>query len=168
VSPAMDERERVAREYFDAAAARDPDRMAACWADDGIDDILPTGILRGPDEVREYMREQFTALPDARMTVERVVVGDDVVVVQWRLAGTHTGGPLLGVEPTGRHVEIRGCDLLEISDGKIHRNTAYVDGLGIARALGLMPVAGSGAERALIAGYNQLGRLREAVKGLGR
>jgi hypothetical protein len=31
-----------------------------------------------------------------------------------------------------------------------------------------MPVAGSGAERAMIAGYNQLGRLREAVKGLGR
>ena len=39
---------KVARAYFDALAARDVDRMAACWAPGGIENIAPVGLLWVP------------------------------------------------------------------------------------------------------------------------
>ena len=33
----------------------------------------------------------------------------------------------MGIEPTGKHVEIRGFDLFELEDGQLVSNTAYFD-----------------------------------------
>jgi predicted ester cyclase len=109
--------EDVARSYFDAAAARDADGMASHWSADGVEDLVPIGILRGPDEVRGFFTELFTALPDFEFVVERITAGDRVAAVQWRASGTFEGGPFQGVDPTGRRVELRGCDCVEVEDG---------------------------------------------------
>jgi hypothetical protein len=82
------------------------------------------------------------------------------------MSGTFDGGPLFnGVEATGGHVQMRGCDVLEIRDGKIVRNTAYQDGLEIARNLGMMPPQDSAGERAMIAAFNGMTKVKRAVRG---
>ena len=155
--------EETVRSYFDAVIARDPAAMAEYWADEGIEEIVPVGIFRGPDEVKAYFTELFTAIPDFEMTIERTLARDDAVLVQWRASGTFTGGSLMGVEPTGRSVELRGLDWLEVEGDKITRNTAFADGAALARGMGLLPPQGSAAEKAMFGAFNAFTKARGAV-----
>ena len=152
--------EEIARGYFDAVARRDPDAMAAFWAEDGIDDLVPVGIFRGPVEIRSFFAGLFAAFPDMEFTVEQVTATATVVAVQWRAHGTFRGAAFQGVEATGRRVEIRGCDCVEIEDGRIVRNTAYYDGAAFARGLGLLPQRESGGEKAMLAAFNAVTKVR--------
>lgn len=156
--------EEVATSYFAAVAARDPDAMAAHWHPDGIGDLVPIGILRGPAAVRSFFCELFAAVPDAELVVLKMVVDSQGAAVQWRMRGTFTGASFQGLEPTGRTIELRGCDCLEVDeDGKLTRNTAYYDGADFARQVGMLPAQDSGADRAMRAGFNAVTRLRSAV-----
>ncbi len=153
----------VATSYFGAMTARDADAVASHWHDDGVDDIVPVGILRGPGEVREFFAEVFAAVPDAEVVVERVVAEEGVAVVQWRLSGTFSGGLFQGIEPTGRRIELRGVDCLEIEEGKIVRNSSYYDGMAFARGIGMLPSRDSGAEKAMFAAFNAVTRARDLL-----
>lgn len=153
----------VAESYFAAVAARDADAMADHWHPDGVEDITPLGVFRGPAGVRALFSELFAAIPDFAMTVERITADDRVAAVQWRAEGHFTGGPFQGLEATGRRVELRGADCLEVEDGKLVRNTAYYDGAAFARGIGMLPPENSGAEKAMVAGFNAVTKLRRAV-----
>jgi steroid delta-isomerase-like uncharacterized protein len=137
--------------------------MAAHWREDGVDDLVPIGPLRGTREIVAFFEELFAAVPDSEMTVTRVVAGETHAAVEWRLTGNFTGGPLQGIDPTGRRVDIRGLDLLEIEEGKIVGNTAYYDGMSFARQIGLMPPENSSAENAMKSAFNASTKVRRAV-----
>jgi steroid delta-isomerase-like uncharacterized protein len=154
--------ERV-RSYFEAMDRRDASAMAAHWREDGVDDIVPVGVLRGRDEVRDYFASLFAAMPDARTTVTRLIAGEQSCAVEWRLEGTLDGAPFMDIEPTGKHVEIRGFDLFELEDGDLVSNTAYFDGMGFARQIGMLPPDGSGTDRAMRSAFNTVTKLRRAL-----
>jgi steroid delta-isomerase-like uncharacterized protein len=155
--------EQEVRAYFEAMDNRDAAGMAAHWREDGVEDIVPVGLLRGRDELRDYFASMFAALPDARTTVTRLVAGEQSCAVEWRIEGTFDGAPFMEIEPTGKHVEIRGLDLIELEDGKLVSNTAYFDGAGFARQIGMLPPDGSGADRAMKSAFNAVTKLRRAV-----
>src|SRR4051812_4453361 len=100
----------VAKSYFDAVAAKDAATMAKHWHKDGIDDLVPQGIFRGPDEIQAHFEETFACSTDAQFVVEDMISEGRKVVVRWRMSGTFDGGPFMGIEPTGRHFELRGAD----------------------------------------------------------
>jgi steroid delta-isomerase-like uncharacterized protein len=156
--------EDVARSYFDAIARHDLDAIAAHYSPDVVVDMLGQGIFRGPAEMRAFFQSLFGALPDAEMVVERVVANGDVAVVQWRLRGNFSGTPLFGIDATGGWIEQRGCDVIEVTEGLIARNTAYQDGMELARSLGMMPPLDSPGERALKQAFNVATRARKALK----
>ena len=156
--------EAAARSYFEAIDARDPDAMAEHFHPEGIEDIVALGVFRGPDAVRTLFRQLFAAMPDSSMTILRIVADNDVAAVEYRMVGTFEGGPFQGIEPTGKRVELRGFDALEIDeDGKITRNTGYYDGAAFARAIGLLPPQDSPVDKAMLAGFNAVTKLRNAV-----
>ena len=64
------------------------DAMAAHWREDGVEDIVPVGVVRGRDELRDYFASLFAAMPDARTTVTRLVAGEQNCAVEWRLEAT--------------------------------------------------------------------------------
>lgn len=155
--------EETVRSYFDALIARDPEAMAGHWSPEGIEEILPVGIFRGPDEVKAYFTELFTAIPDFEVSVDRVLAQDDNVLVQWRASGTFSGGPLMGIDPTGRRIELRGLDWLEVEGELVTHNTAFADGAALARGMGLLPPQGSAAEKAMFSAFNAFTKARGAV-----
>ena len=155
--------EEHARSYFDAIARRDLDAIVEHWSEDGIEDIVPIGVLRGREEIRGFFAEMFAATPDAETTVTRLVADESRAAVEYRISGTFTGSPIQGVEATGGRLEVRGLDLFEIEDGKIVRNTGYYDGMALARQMGLMPPQDSGAERTMKTAFNAVTRIRRAV-----
>jgi steroid delta-isomerase-like uncharacterized protein len=155
--------EEKVRAYFEAMDNRDADGMASHWREDGVEDIVPVGVLRGRDELREYFRSMFAAMPDARTTVTRLIAGEQSCAVEWRLEGTLNGAAFMGIEPTGKHVEIRGFDLFELENENLVSNTAYFDGMGFARQIGMLPPDGSGTDRAMRGAFNAVTKLRRAV-----
>jgi steroid delta-isomerase-like uncharacterized protein len=155
--------ENHARSYFEAVGRRDVEGMIEHWKEDGVVDLVPIGVLRGVDEIAAFFRELFAAFPDAETTVQRVAAGQNEVAVEWRMTAMFTGAPFQGIEPTGRPVELRGVDMIEIADGKNVTNTAYYDGMAFARGAGLLPPQDSGAERAMRSAVNAATRVRRAV-----
>lgn len=156
--------EQVARSYFEAVAARDPDAALAHWHPEGIDDVAPLRVFRGHDEIRGFLAGLAGALPDLELTIPRVVSGEGSAVVEWRLSGTFSGEPFEGIDPTGSRVELRGVDWLDVEDGQIVRITAYYDGMDFARAVGMLPQRDSGAERAMKTAFNGATRVRALVR----
>jgi len=155
--------EQHVRSYFDAMARRDAQGMADHWRADGVEDLVPVGIMRGREEIRAFFEQTFAALPDAETTLTRVVAGDKSAAAEWRLAGHFTGATFQGIEPNGKPVELRGLDLIEIEDGEIATITAYYDTATFARQVGMLPPDGSGAERAMKGAFNAVTKLRRAV-----
>ena len=105
----------------------------------------------------------LVAFPDFEMTTDPIVADRSIAVVQWHAAGTFSGGNFRGVVPTGGHVEIRGVDVMDISDGQVRHNTIYYDGASFARQVGLLPRSGSGVDKAMLSLFNAVTRLRQQV-----
>jgi hypothetical protein len=70
------------------------------------------------------------------------------------------------VAPTGTSIDLEGFDLVTVRDGKIVSNHAYVNGMEMARQMGVMPPAGSAAERAMLAAANARTAARDRIRGL--
>jgi steroid delta-isomerase-like uncharacterized protein len=153
----------VAQAAFDAFKDRDFDRLAAMWRADGVEEVVPVGIFRGPAEIVANVREVFASTPDLEPILERIVADEDHAVLQWRAAGTFDGEPIQGIHPNGKRVELRFVEMMEVEDGLIARNTVYYDGTAFARQIGMMPEQESGAEKAMIAAFNAVTKLRNAI-----
>jgi steroid delta-isomerase-like uncharacterized protein len=155
----------VARAVFEAVASRDVDGIVSCGEPGYVDDFVAIGEFRGRDAVRNFFRELFAAFPDFAMTVDRIVADDTSAVVQWHAVATFTGGPVLGIRATGRPVDLRGVDVLEIVDGLVQHNTIYYDGASFARQVGLLPGQGSRGDRYLLSAFNAATTIRRRLRG---
>jgi predicted ester cyclase len=160
----------VARGYFDAVASRDSKAIAAWYAPGSIDRLVGMAELRAPDGVREWFTALFAAIPDFSFEVLDLVAEGDKAAVRWRSRGTFDGtGRFEGVAPTGAKLEVEGFDLLTVADGKVVSNQAYINGMDMARQMGVLPPAGSLADRAMLAATNARIAAADRVRGmLGR
>ncbi|HEX8074262.1 MAG TPA: nuclear transport factor 2 family protein [Thermoleophilaceae bacterium] len=154
----------VGRDAFDAVSRHDVEGIVANWHPEGVGDWVALGVFRGHDGMRQIFRQLFASTPDLEMVVERIVSDDEAVVVQWRSAGTFDGEPFMGIMPTGKRVELRGVDVMQVEDGLIVRNAVYYDGNAFARGVGMLPPQDSGAEKAMIAAFNGVTKLRKAIR----
>ena len=120
-------------------------------------------MKRGRADVEAFFGSLFAALPDLRTTVTRVVAGEATCAAEWRMEGTFDGAPFTGIDPTGRHLELRGLDLIELEDGQIVSSSVYFDGATFARQVGMLPPDGSGADRAMKSAFNTMTKVRRAL-----
>jgi hydroxyacylglutathione hydrolase len=156
----------VVTDYFAALARRDLEAAGACWAPDGVDELIGQATAHGPEGVRAFFGGLFAAIPDFAMAVEGVIAEDDRVSVLWRASGTFAGeSPYQGITPTGARVELRGLDFFTVRDGLIAANVAFPDGLGFARQIGLLPEPGTGAEANLTRAFNAKTRALRRFSG---
>ena len=114
--------------------------------------------MNSRDEVVAWFRETFDAVPDLKMEVEDVAIagepGRERVTVRWRMTGTFSGAPYLGIEPTGRSIDLRGMDLIDVEEGRVAGNNIYYDQLTFARQIGMLPAEGSRSDRLMTRGFN--------------
>jgi glyoxylase-like metal-dependent hydrolase (beta-lactamase superfamily II)/predicted ester cyclase len=140
----------VARSYFDALGRHDLDAAVGCWQQGSVDRLVGQVELTAPDGIRAYFSELFAAFPDFRFEIIDVTTHRERCAVRWRASGTFVGpGHFQGFAPNGATLAIEGCDVVEVVDGLIVRNDAYLDGADIARQLRVLPAAGSKADRRL-------------------
>jgi steroid delta-isomerase-like uncharacterized protein len=137
----------IARRFFDTWNAHDADAHVKFLSSDYVaESDTFTEPVRGPEAARAVISNYFTAFPDLNVTVETMLASGDVVTVRWRASGTHRG-PLLGVAPTQRQAQVRGCTVLEIRNGKVTRQWIYWDTGHLLRQLGALPERSRAAGR---------------------
>ena len=76
----------------------------------------------------------FTAFPDLELTIQDEVAEGDRVAVRWTWTGTHTGD-LMGMAPTGKHVETGGMGVYRVVDGQIAEEWVLEDMMGVMQQL---------------------------------
>jgi predicted ester cyclase len=155
--------EETALAAFNAFIAHDVDAIIANWHPEGIQDWVPLGIFRGHAEMRELFSGLFASMPDGQMAMEGHLADERRCIINWRLRGVNEGAPFMGIEPTGREIELRGVDIMEVEDGLVVRNTVYYDGAAFARGLGMLPPQDSAAEKFMVGTFNGVTKLRRAI-----
>jgi predicted ester cyclase len=155
----------VARAYFEAIAARDLDAMTDFYEVGGTGELHGLVELTAPDSYRAWFANLFAAFPDFHFKILDIVAEGDLAAVRWHASGTFDGEARFeGVDPTGARIDLTGCDVLRIYDGKIHRNDAYMNGAQMAQQLGALPPTGSLPERAMLGALNMKTRIARALR----
>jgi predicted ester cyclase len=152
----------LVRWAFEMLNHRDVGPLRQFWTDETVE-RFPDRTCRGTDEIARYFEDAFTAIPDFHMEVIAVAEEREHVFVHWRLTGTH-GGPLLGIEPTGKSLAIDGIDHFVIADRSVVSNFVVFDQMQYARQIGMMPPDDSSADRAMKRAFNARTKLLTAVK----
>jgi ketosteroid isomerase-like protein len=111
----------VLQAFLDAFNAHDLEAIMSFFAEDCVMD-MPRGPgpggrrLVGKSQVREGIRSRLEGIPDVRYEDDSHWRCGDRGVSEWTLRGT---------QRTGEPIEVRGCDLLQFSDGKITRKDSF-------------------------------------------
>ena len=156
----------VAKRYFAALNAHDPDAAAAMWVPGGVDHFAGQQDVVAPDGVRRYFSELFAAFPDFSFEILETLAAPGRCAVRWRVTATFAGpGQFQGFAPNNASIRIEGCDVLTIADDLIAANSAYTDSGDVARQLGLLPPAGSAAEGRLARLANVRTRMQQSLYG---
>ena len=104
---------------------------------------MHAGIFEGLSAIRARLGRDLDAFPDAKYVVDSFFAEDGKFGDEWTFTGTNTGPLRLpdGTEipATGKPVEIKGMEYVEVRDGKIVVDNLYYDNLAIAAQFGLLP-----------------------------
>jgi ketosteroid isomerase-like protein len=125
-----------------AVVAGDTDAMERCYAENAVAQTPDLGTITGRAEVVKYVNGFSTAFPDAHFELIGMHEAGDVAVDEGYFLGTHTGPLELPdgqtVEPTGKEMRIRECDVVVVADGQIVEHRFYYDQMEFALQLGLI------------------------------
>jgi steroid delta-isomerase-like uncharacterized protein len=143
----MEANRELLERYVELYNAGDLDACMELYAEDAMQ-WMHDGLFAGVDAIRERLARDLAAFPDAKYVVESFVEDSDKFADEWTFTGTNTGPFRLPdgseVPATGRPVEIKGMELVEVRDGKIVVDNLYYDFMAAVAQLGLVP-AGAAA-----------------------
>jgi predicted ester cyclase len=100
-------------------------------------ELIATGeVYDGPEEVAGYYEASRRAFPDQRNENVALTYGEDLVLAEFDLLGTHRG-ELKGIAPTGRSFRCRMCALFIFEPGgeRIVCERVYFDQATITQQL---------------------------------
>ena len=134
----------LAEQGFQLYNAGDVEGLVNSYAEDATL-VTPFGTFEGRAAIHEYWSRDKAAFPDATGTLDVIVEQGDTLADEWTVVGTNTG-PLVmpdGTElpPTGKRVELKGMELVQLRDGKIAVHHVYWDNMAVAGQLGVLPEA---------------------------
>lgn len=100
----------------------------------------PGGWPNGPEGLKMVAGVFGGAFEDWHITVDDQIGEDDKVVSRWTARAVHTG-PLPGLLPTGRTVQVTGANIARFVDGKIAESWFNFDMLTLLQQVGAIPMA---------------------------
>jgi steroid delta-isomerase-like uncharacterized protein len=99
----------------------------------------------GREANRAFWAGFFAAFPDLTATMDDLVIAGDRVAARFTYRGTHRG-PLYGIPPTGRPVEMRSIDIWRVADGNFTEHWDELNLLEFFQQLGVIPALSLGGQ----------------------
>ncbi len=132
---------RLVEEFVAGWNAHDAAWVAALHAPDfeGVDIGRPE-VYRGSEGAARLVGEVLETFPDLVFTREESLVEGNLIAFAWTARGTHKGGNLMRIPPTGREISVRGVSMLTVGDEGITHALYVWDTAGLLRDIGLLPM----------------------------
>jgi steroid delta-isomerase-like uncharacterized protein len=108
--------------------------IAADWA-------YVTENVHGREGYKGWVTMVRNAFPDWHQTIHDQVAEGDKVATRWIVQGTHQG-PIWGIPPTGKKIEMKGMYLVRCAGGQLVEEWCHYDALGMLQQLGVIPAMG--------------------------
>jgi steroid delta-isomerase-like uncharacterized protein len=139
----METNKELLDRYVELYNAGDLDACMELYADNAVQ-RMHDGVFEGAEAIRERLARDLTAFGDARYVVESFLAEGDKFGDEWTFTGTNTGPFRLPdgteVPATGKRVEIKGMEFVEVRNGKIVVDNLYYDSTAMLAQLGLVPL----------------------------
>jgi ketosteroid isomerase-like protein len=124
---------------FAALSAHDPQKAASFYTDDVTFHAAGLPERKGKAAFIAELTDDLSAAPDAKYTVDRILVKDDVGIVQWTFLGTNTGALTAGKKPTGKPIGFQGVTVERFTaEGKVKEQHNYFDAGTLLKQVGIL------------------------------
>jgi steroid delta-isomerase-like uncharacterized protein len=118
------------------------DNVRAALTPDALyDEVATQRKLQGPDQVIECWQGWARAFPDSKATFHNAIASGTTVCVEVSWRGTHSGTlelPTGAVQATRRDINIRACQVFDMSGSKARVIRHYFDMATMLQQLGLV------------------------------
>ena len=132
----LEENKSVVRRVYQLCTEKNLTELFDCY-----DPVYIEHTSRGDlplEALKQTTQMFFSAFPDSSFTVLNMVAEGDKVAYQIIIKGTHQG-PFMGLEPTGRKIEMHDTSIKRILGGKFRESWGTIDSLSLMQQLGLIP-----------------------------
>lgn len=109
------ENKALVRHVFDVFNQRDLEAFFKVLAPEYVEH-LPTGDV-SLEHMKKYAHTFFTAFPDIKITIKKMVAEGDMVALLLNWKATHRG-EYMGIAGTGKKIDISVFNLIKIKAGK--------------------------------------------------
>jgi predicted ester cyclase len=127
----------------DAWDAGKVDEFGKYVAENAVDHNPMPGQAQGLAGMKKMATDLHTAYPDMKSTIEDLRVDGDMLTVRFTMRGTNSG-PMMGMPPTNKKVEVMGIDQVRWQNGKFVEHWGLIDVPTMMQQLGMMPPPGAG------------------------
>jgi steroid delta-isomerase-like uncharacterized protein len=137
---------RLVERHLRAERAGDPIGCVAMYADDVVHDVVgsPTGPLHGPEAARRFYEWLTQTVRTELVDVNQSWYGENFCVIEHQWTGT-VSGEFAGIAGNGRRISHRMLHVWEFTDGRISRESVWLDnGAIIAQLSSPEPVEAAG------------------------
>lgn len=133
----------VAKASVNAYNEKNWEKVHTSLAPDCVyDEVATNRKTRGVNDTIALWQGWAKALPDSRATFENQFVMDNTVVLELTWRGTHRGPlptPRGEIAPTGKTIELRACQVIEVSGERAKTIRQYFDMTSLLQQLGVQP-----------------------------
>ena len=108
-------------------------------ADIIYDEVATQRRVEGVEEALMAWKGWAKAFPDGKGSIDKEMVSGNTVAIELTWRAIHTGPlqlPGKELPPTGKKVELRACQMVEVSGGKVKTLRHYFDLSTLQRQLG--------------------------------
>lgn len=138
----IEENKRLVRRYYEEVASTgDVDRIQLFISPDYVEVHENTRHPIGLEGAREHVRGVRRVYPDLVLTVEQQIAEGQWVVSRLTMRGTHAG-VWMGIEPTGKRVEVTAVNIDRVVDGRIVEHGGAANLLEPLLGIGAVQVVG--------------------------
>ena len=130
---------KAVRAFYEFWNTGNADLLEQAIAKDFTDRTLPPGRPQGPEGPAFASRQFRAAVPDLKVTVEKMIVADNYVTVHMSFTG-HFTGTFGRTEGKGQPIAFMATDLVKVENGRITDNWHIEDNLTLLKEMGVAKV----------------------------
>src|ERR1700730_6830483 len=130
---------KAVRAFYDFWNTGDTALLNQAIAKNFTDHTFPPGRPQGPEGPAFASRQFRAAVPDLKVTVDKMIVADNYVTVHMSFTGHFTG--VFGrTQGTGQPIAFIATDLVKVENGRITDNWHIEDNLTLFQEMGVAKV----------------------------